>query len=97
MCDEATVVRRPLNCCVEIDDDEKRKGRGTSCCCEVMPAKNGMAEEDETAMSGVVEVVGVVMVEDAGLFRLRSPTLFLPSDSDRSLSSRRNCGCEKAS
>jgi hypothetical protein len=87
---------------VEIEDDEKRKGRSRSCCWGVIPAKNGMVTEAESAEE-VVEVavigvgVSVVAVEDAGLFRLRSPTWFLPSNSDRSLSSLRNCGCEKAS
>jgi hypothetical protein len=49
-----------------------------------MPAKNGIVEEDDTAMSVVVEIVGVVIgiAEVAGLFLLRSPTLFLPSDID---------------
>jgi hypothetical protein len=69
---------------VEIRGDENRRGRSTSCCCGVMPAKNGIAEEDDTAMSVVVESVGVVigMAEVAGLFLLRSPTLFLPSEND---------------
>jgi hypothetical protein len=49
-----------------------------------MPAKNGIAEEEDTAMPVVVEIVGVVigMVEVASLFLLRSPFLFLPSDMD---------------
>jgi hypothetical protein len=64
-----------------------------------MPAKDGIAEEADSAMIVSLVVVGgeVFGVQDAGLFRLRSLNWFLPSDSSRSLLSLRNCGCEKAS
>jgi hypothetical protein len=65
----STVSRWPLG-------DEKRKGRSRSCCCGVNPAKNGITEEDDTAMPVVLDIAGFVrvMAEVAGLFLLRSPT-----------------------
>jgi hypothetical protein len=56
---------------VDIAFDEKRK----SCCWGVMPAKNGIAEEDDSAKAVEGSVVGdhVTIVEYLGLL-LRSPT-----------------------